>query len=76
MTALILLGLLAMLFIAAIAGLWVAATRRWQARVDAARVQREIRFAERKLHNLTSQAFLSMMETARKGNTTSCPGHR
>jgi hypothetical protein len=42
--------------------------RRWEARAERARIDREVRKAERRLHNLASDAFGSMLATARRSH--------
>jgi hypothetical protein len=64
--ALIMVGLLAVSVLVSLAILaWLAACRRWEARADRARIDTEVRCAERRLHGLASQAFASMLEATR-----------
>lgn len=66
MIALIIVSLLAasLLVVLAISA-WELACRRWEERADRARVDAEVRRAERRLHGLASQAFASMLEATR-----------
>jgi hypothetical protein len=49
----------------------VAANRRWEARAEEVRIDREVRRAEHQLHNLATRAFAAMLDSARSshGNT-------
>lgn len=49
--------------------------QRWQRRVERARVDRQVRRAERKLHNIASDTFMSMTRAARESSGRS-DGHR
>jgi hypothetical protein len=63
---LIIVGLLVVALVACLTTLaWVAACRRWEVRAERARIDTEVRRAERRLHGLASQAFASMLETTR-----------
>jgi len=64
--ALIIVGLFATSVLVSLAILaWAVACRRWEARADRARIDSEVRRAERRLHGLASQAFASMLEATR-----------
>jgi hypothetical protein len=63
---LIVVGLLVVAVVACLAILaWAAACRRWEVRAERARIDTEVRRAERRLHGLASQAFASMLEATR-----------
>jgi hypothetical protein len=59
--------ILALLLVATLAiWLWMTVSQSyWQRRAEQARVDREVRRAERRLHNLASSAFSSMLTAAR-----------
>lgn len=77
MIGLILVGLPVLVLVIGFAvALRVAANRRWKARAEEVRIDREIRVAERHLHNLATQAFGAMLSAARSNKSTRCEGHR
>jgi hypothetical protein len=45
---------------------WIALCRWWEERAERARIERDVRLAERHLHNLASRAFGSMLDLARQ----------
>jgi uncharacterized protein YlxW (UPF0749 family) len=49
---------------------------RQQLRAEAARMDREVRSAERRLHNLASNAYSAMLDAARRSSSGGCEGHR
>ena len=67
MIGLIILATIVLILLAVIVLLvWVAACQWWEERAERARVEREVRLAERHLHNLASRAFGSMLHVARQ----------
>jgi hypothetical protein len=63
--------LILVLLVTLTALLRVAANRRWEARAEAVRIDREVRRAEHQLHNLAIQAFAAMLDSARSSQGTS-----
>lgn len=67
MIGIIIASLLLLLLLASVANvIWAAANQRWEARAERARVDTEVRRAERQLHGLASRAFASMLDVARE----------
>ena len=72
MIGLILIVLLILVLLATlVVVLRMTANRRWEARAEEVRIDREVRRAEHQLHNLATQAFAAMLDSARssQGNT-------
>lgn len=77
MIELILIGaLLLVLAVNLVIELWLAANQRWEARAEEARLDREVRLAERRLHNIASQAFGSMLEADRGQSSSQREWHQ
>lgn len=62
------ISLLVILTLLAVTGLILGIRdvhRMWEERAEEARIEREIRRAERRLHTMASNAFSAMLDTAR-----------
>jgi hypothetical protein len=57
-------------------GLWVAVSEHWVRRAEQAQIESHIGVAERKLHEIASQAFGSMMDAARLQSSSRYEWHR
>ena len=66
MTALVFIVVILVLIGSVVLAKRMADEERWEQRAEEARIDHDVRRAERRLRNLTSQAFLSLMEAAHR----------
>jgi hypothetical protein len=73
----LMIGMLVLCLVVVLAfGVWSAADSHGQLRIERARINRAVSRAEHRLHNMASDAFASMMDTARGRSSRGCEGHR